>query len=59
VIVPEDPTDAIVSLTPGFDRPSRIDSQLDWLRAAGFDAHVFWQHRDLAVIVAEAVYRRS
>jgi tRNA A37 threonylcarbamoyladenosine synthetase subunit TsaC/SUA5/YrdC len=59
VVVPEDPADAVISLTPSFDRPSSVDSQLEWLRAAGFEPSVTWQHRDLAVILAEAVYRRS
>jgi tRNA threonylcarbamoyl adenosine modification protein (Sua5/YciO/YrdC/YwlC family) len=59
VVVPGDPADAVISLTPGFDKPSSVDEQLQWLGDAGFDASVFWQHRDLAVIVGEAVYRRG
>jgi tRNA threonylcarbamoyl adenosine modification protein (Sua5/YciO/YrdC/YwlC family) len=59
VVVPDDPADAVIQLTPGFDKPSTVADQLQWLTAAGFDAHVAWTHRDLAVIVAEAVYRRS
>jgi tRNA (cmo5U34)-methyltransferase len=59
VVVPDDPSDAVTSLTPGFDQPSSVDEQLDWLAAAGFEARVSWSHRDLAVIVAEAVYRRA
>jgi tRNA threonylcarbamoyl adenosine modification protein (Sua5/YciO/YrdC/YwlC family) len=53
VVVPEDPQDAVTSLTPGFDRPSPIADQLAWLRAAGLDPRVTFSHRDLAVIVAE------
>jgi tRNA A37 threonylcarbamoyladenosine synthetase subunit TsaC/SUA5/YrdC len=59
VVVPDDPDDAVTSLTPGFDKPSPVSEQLAWLVAAGFDAGVVWQRRDLAVIVAEAVYRRQ
>jgi tRNA (cmo5U34)-methyltransferase len=58
VVVPTDPADAVTSLTPGFDKPSSVDEQLSWLAAAGFDARVIWSHRDLAVLVGEAVYRR-
>lgn len=59
VVVPDDPTDGVTSLTPGLDKPSSVSEQLDWLADAGFDARVTWSHRDLAVIVGEAVYRRS
>jgi tRNA threonylcarbamoyl adenosine modification protein (Sua5/YciO/YrdC/YwlC family) len=59
VVVPDDPVDAVTPLTPGFDKPSSVDDQLAWLAAAGFDAWVIWSHRDLAVIVGEALYRRS
>ncbi len=55
VVVPRDPRDAVTSLTDGFDRPSSAEEQLEWLAAAGFDASVVWHHRDLAVIVADAV----
>ena len=59
VVVPDDPADAVTSLTPGFDRPSPVAEQLEWMAAAGFQASVCWSHRDSAVIVGEAVYRRS
>lgn len=55
VVIPEDPEDAVTSLTEGFDRPSTAKEQLEWLSAAGFDASVVWRHRDLAVIVGDAV----
>ncbi len=58
VVVPEDPDDAVTWLTPGFDRPSRVDEQLEWLTAAGFTASVAWRHRDLAVIVADTIWSR-
>lgn len=53
VVLPEDPADAVTSLTPDFDRPSPVADQLRWLRAAGLDARVTFSDRDLAVIVAE------
>jgi tRNA threonylcarbamoyl adenosine modification protein (Sua5/YciO/YrdC/YwlC family) len=54
LVVPADPDDAVTSLSPGFDHPSTLDEQLRWLEEAGFDARVSWQHRDLAVVVADA-----
>jgi tRNA (cmo5U34)-methyltransferase len=59
VVAPEDPADAVTSLTPGFDKPSSIREQLEGLTAAGLEPRVVWSHRDLAVIVGEAVYRRA
>jgi len=53
VIVPEDPADAVTSLTPGFDMPDRLDDQLRWLGDAGFDAETTWVRGDLAVVRAE------
>jgi tRNA threonylcarbamoyl adenosine modification protein (Sua5/YciO/YrdC/YwlC family) len=53
VIVPEDPADAVTSLTPGFDRPSPLADQLGWLAEAGFAARVHWLHKDLVVVGAE------
>ena len=44
----------MTSLTPGFDHPSSLAEQLEWLGEAGFDARVAWQHADLAVVVADA-----
>jgi tRNA (cmo5U34)-methyltransferase len=52
VVVPEDPADATTPLSPGFDLPSRVDDQLDWLHAAGFEATVAWAEGDLAVLVS-------
>jgi tRNA (cmo5U34)-methyltransferase len=54
VVVPDDPADATTPLNPGFDLPSRVDEQLEWLRAAGLSASVAWSERDLAVLVAQA-----
>ncbi len=52
VIVPEDPSLASIELTPGYDRPSPLGDQLDWLFAAGFEPSVAWESGDLAVVVA-------
>jgi tRNA (cmo5U34)-methyltransferase len=52
VVVPEDPADVVTPLDDGFDLPSSVADQLEWLAAVGLRAHVAWTHRDLAVIVA-------
>jgi tRNA threonylcarbamoyl adenosine modification protein (Sua5/YciO/YrdC/YwlC family) len=52
VIVPVDPADAKTPLTPGYDRPSPLAAQLDWLLAAGFEPSVAWESGDLAVVAA-------
>jgi tRNA (cmo5U34)-methyltransferase len=54
VVVPSDPAEARIPLTPGFDKPSPVSDQLRWLSAAGFGATVVWERGDLAVIVADA-----
>ena len=54
VVAPVDPADAVTSLTPGFDHPDSLADQLTWLAEAGFSTRVAWEHRDLAVIVADA-----
>jgi tRNA (cmo5U34)-methyltransferase len=54
VVVPSDPAEARIPLTPGFDKPSPVSDQLRWLSAAGFDATVVYEQGDLAVIVADA-----
>lgn len=53
VVEPVDPGDARIPVTPGFDKPSPVADQLEWLRAAGFEPAVAWEAGDLAVIVAE------
>ena len=52
VVVPVDPADATTPLTPGYDRPSPLADQLDWLLAAGFEPSVAWESGDLAVVAA-------
>jgi tRNA (cmo5U34)-methyltransferase len=53
VIVPDDPADAITPLDEGYDLPSRAAEQLQWLADAELVPALRWQHRDLAVLVAD------
>jgi tRNA (cmo5U34)-methyltransferase len=53
VIVPTDPADAQIPLSQDFDRPDRLDDQLAWLAAAGFNAQTTWTADDLAVVAAD------
>jgi tRNA (cmo5U34)-methyltransferase len=53
VIVPDDPTDAITPLDEGYDLPSRVDEQLQWMSDAKLTAALRWKHRDLAVMVGD------
>ena len=55
VIVPNDPADVVTPCTPGFDLPDRLDDQLNWLAAAGFDVEATWVRGDLAVMRANLV----
>ena len=50
LILPTDPTSGRTPFTPGFDKPSSLSDQLEWLSHAGFEAAVRWQEGDLAVI---------
>jgi len=52
VVVPDDPSLAVITLTPGYDRPSPLADQLEWLVAAGFEPRVVWEQGDLAVVAA-------
>jgi tRNA (cmo5U34)-methyltransferase len=53
VVVPDDPADAVTPLDPGYDQPSRVDEQLQWLNDAMLDAMLQWNERDLAVLIAD------
>jgi tRNA (cmo5U34)-methyltransferase len=53
VVVPEREEDAVTPTTPGFDRPDPLASQLEWLRAAGFEPETTWTWKDLAVVRAD------
>jgi L-threonylcarbamoyladenylate synthase len=56
VIVPDDPTNASIPLTPGFDKPSTVAEQVRWLADAGFaSVEVVWERDDLAVLVADQI----
>jgi tRNA (cmo5U34)-methyltransferase len=55
VVVPDDPAFAKISLTPGYDRPSRLEDQLRWLCDAGLEPRVTWEECDLAVVAARRV----
>jgi tRNA (cmo5U34)-methyltransferase len=53
VVTPDDPADAVTTIDEGYDMPSGVGEQLEWLERAGFDARLHWQRRDLAVLVGE------
>jgi len=53
LVVPTDPADAVTHLEPGYDRPSSLEDQLEWIEAAGLAGRIHWRHRDLAVVVAQ------
>ena len=53
LVVPADPADVVTPIDWIDDTPSSLDEQLTWLAEAGLTTHVHWQHRDLAVVVAE------
>jgi tRNA (cmo5U34)-methyltransferase len=57
VVVPEDPADVVTPIEAPHDQPSRLDDQLEWLAAAHLTPTVEWQHRDLAVVVADKAGR--
>jgi tRNA (cmo5U34)-methyltransferase len=50
VIIPEDPSDALIENEPGYDFPSTIDDLLGWIDTAGLSAEVVWCRQDLAVL---------
>ena len=52
VVVPDDPSDVLVENEPGYDFPSPLPAQLEWMQAAGFSTEVVWLCRDLAVVRA-------
>lgn len=53
LVVPADPADVVTPIDWVDDTPSSLDDQLAWLAEAGLTTRVHWQHRDLAVVVAE------
>jgi L-threonylcarbamoyladenylate synthase len=52
VIVPVNPGDANIELTPGFDRPETLSDLIVSLVDSGFEVSVGWTHQDLAVLCA-------
>jgi tRNA (cmo5U34)-methyltransferase len=52
LVVAADPADRRISIDWELDVPDRLDDQLRWLGEAGFDAVVFWEDRDLAIVRA-------
>ena len=53
VIVPVNPTDATIELTPGYDRPDTLSDLIVWLVETGFEVSVGWTRQDLAVLCCE------
>jgi tRNA (cmo5U34)-methyltransferase len=53
VIVPNDPNDVVTPIDDGYDQPSTVAEQLEWRADAGFEAHIAWVDRDLAVLVGD------
>jgi tRNA (cmo5U34)-methyltransferase len=52
VVVPDDPADSQIEIDWVVDLPDRLDDQLEWLRAAGFETEPTWSYKDLAVVRA-------
>jgi tRNA (cmo5U34)-methyltransferase len=52
VVVPDDPADVVTPIDGVYDRPSSVADQLQWLTDAGFDPHLTWSEKDLAVLTA-------
>lgn len=53
-IMPDRAEDFVTPADEGYDFPSPVGEQLDWLRFAGFRARLAWQRQDLVVLVADA-----
>jgi L-threonylcarbamoyladenylate synthase len=53
VIVPINPADVTIELTPGFDRPDTLSDLIVWLAETGFEVSVSWAHQDLAVLAGQ------
>jgi tRNA (cmo5U34)-methyltransferase len=43
----------VAPLSDGYDKPDRAHDQIEWLRAAGFDADLLWECDDLALLRAD------
>jgi tRNA (cmo5U34)-methyltransferase len=53
VIVPDKPEDVVTPIDGTYDKPSRTEEQLQWLRDAGLRPEVRWARKDLVVVVAD------
>jgi L-threonylcarbamoyladenylate synthase len=52
LVLPVDAADPRTPYTPGFDKPSLVADQVQWLQEAGFgEIEVVWEQGDLAVLV--------
>jgi tRNA (cmo5U34)-methyltransferase len=49
LVVPERAEDAVIEVDGSYDLPSSVADQLEWLRAAGFEAEATYVRPDLAV----------
>ena len=52
LVVAADPADQRIAVDWEMDVPDLLADQLEWLGEAGFDAAVFWEDRDLAIVRA-------
>lgn len=55
VVVPERAEDVVTPIDGVYDVPDRLDDQLEWLRATGFEPVVTWSWKDVAVVQAAMV----
>jgi tRNA (cmo5U34)-methyltransferase len=53
VIVPVGAGPAEIALSDGYDKPSTVAEQVEWLHDAGLEAAVPWQEADLALFTAD------
>ncbi len=54
VVIPTDPSDALIDSEPGYDFPSTIEDHLRWMNEAGLSTSVIWVCKDLAVFRGDA-----
>ncbi|WP_280383319.1 class I SAM-dependent methyltransferase [Nocardia wallacei] len=53
LVIPDDPADQVSPIDGDYDTPSSATDQIRWLSDAGFTIEIAWQHKDLAVLVAD------
>jgi len=59
VIIPDDPSWAVSPLDSPYDRPNRLDDQLQWMGEAGLEPSVVWVCGDLAVVKGDRPIKQS